>query len=55
MYDSGDLGGKVFRAALIIVGMLVTLLGMGAAMFFGVRMLTGGSLFGAGLVLLGVM
>jgi hypothetical protein len=55
MYDSGDLGGKAFRAALIIIGMLITLVGMGAAMFIGVRMLTGGSMFGAGLVLLGVM
>jgi len=50
MMDS-DFGSVAIKAALIIAGMLLTVVGMGAAVYFGVSMLTSGSLFGGGILL----
>lgn len=35
-----------WKGALIIVGMILTVIGMGVAVFFGISLMTSGSLFG---------
>lgn len=43
MYESG--GNTFLKGMLIIVAMILTVIGMGAAIFFGFRMFSSGTLF----------